>query len=149
MTFKFDAAANTLTVDDGVEACRYMAIPGPSHKAELSTDPPMTVMRFRQVRVYPVENGWVLSVAWGTATHSDNHDAFIPEHGFNETPERVEVAAGRAVGDDITLVPICGEPITQHVSAVEFNRLARLVGALDSDADVDNVTPGTNFWRRP
>lgn len=49
------------------------------------------VFHIRQA-VVPFENGWQVSVVWGTATYSDNHDSVGAPEPFTETPARVEVA---------------------------------------------------------
>jgi hypothetical protein len=52
---------------------------------------PAHTFRIRRA-VVAFENGWSLSIIWGTGTYSDNHDAWwmVAEDDFTETPERVE-----------------------------------------------------------
>lgn len=49
------------------------------------------VFRIRRA-VIAHENGWSLSVIWGSGTYSDNHDAWTADDEFREEPDKVEVA---------------------------------------------------------
>ena len=57
--------------------------------------------RYRQALI-PFENGWQVSIVWGSGTYSDNHDFDGP---FTETPVLVEVAVLNCEG--LTETPDC------------------------------------------
>jgi hypothetical protein len=61
--------------------------------------------RIRQARVR-FENGWSVSVVWGTGTYSDNYGSYWNDAAFTETPARVEV--GVLGGPDDCLIEFSG-----------------------------------------
>lgn len=78
------------------------------------------------------ENKWRVSVIWGYATYSDNHDMpWYPNPGvFNETPMLVE--AGVLHADRDGLQPD-GEPYA-YIDEEQLNALLEMVSLLPSEA---------------
>lgn len=99
----------------------------------------------RQYKV-PFENGWQVSLLWGSCTYSTNHDhglAGSPDDAFTEAPELVEVAViHRRAG--LTEFPN-GDSISPYRTAEEVNALLNAVAAWPTDAVGPWPEP---FWPR-
>lgn len=92
-------------------------------------------IRVRQYRV-PCENGWNVSIIWGSATFSDNFDAWGSHYGdFTETPRTVELAV---YGPDARLIPIppVGDTVTR------YRTVADAIALIDAVATWSSGEPG-------
>lgn len=99
--------------------------------------------RSRRVRV-SMENGYQLSIVWGTGTYSDNWDALRAD-AFVEEPERVEVAVFAPGGNPKRMLDL-GSPgcddvdaVAPHCTAVDVQRLIVVVSALSTSEPPDVV----------
>lgn len=85
-----------------------------------------------------LENGYRVSVIWGTGTYSDNYDAFLPDFAFTETPRQAEVGVIRM--DDGRLVTYVDdsdewsgeESVLSYVDAEQINALIAWVATWPS-----------------
>ena len=84
----------------------------------------------RRARI-PFENGWAISVVWGSASYSSNHGHPIERVEFTETPATVEVAVVRR--DELV-----GDP-QGYVSADKVLALIGQVATWPSDGDILGV----------
>jgi hypothetical protein len=93
------------------------------------------------------ENRWQISVAWGSATYSDNYDHPFSGRELVERPARVEVMVAAPDGE----WAYDGEPFGR-VTAAAFLVIAEHVADLGHDAPADafmTALAGTNRLDEP
>ena len=86
------------------------------------------------------ENGWVLSIVWGTGTYSDNYDPYWgdPRPSIEE-PETVELAAWRDVARDTDpgagMIDWGGDTVAGRVPVLRLQAIIDLISEFPSNSD--------------
>ena len=87
----------------------------------------------RQVKLL-FENGWLLSIVWGSATYSDNYDYGWDDREFVEAPATVEIAAwNHRLGHEMCTWP-GGDTVYAYLPVADLAAIVDLVDSQPSTA---------------
>jgi hypothetical protein len=124
--FSYDPEARLLTVGDR----RFPAQVADEHWDRGAEMDGRVIFRSRRVRI-PMENGYQLSIVWGSGSYSDNYD--WPHSGeWVEEPERVECAVFAPAPTDGVMVDVDGDCVVGWATVEHVQRLILLVSALST-----------------